>query len=193
MNPTRLLVLGVVRIFQPTHGYFVRRELLTWRADEWASLNPGSVYNALQRLAREGFLEEVAEDGTDRISYRLTADGETEFVSLLRGALWTIDVHHPSVLMAAVSFMWALTRDEVVAAAEARIAQLEGSLRQEAFAAGDVAAAPRTPEHVLEIFHLTTARAEAELAWARGLLERVRGGSYAFAGEPWPDDMVANP
>ena len=46
MSSTRLLVLGVVRIFQPVHGYLVRRELLTWYVEEWASVNPGSIYNA---------------------------------------------------------------------------------------------------------------------------------------------------
>jgi hypothetical protein len=42
MSSTRLLILGAVRIFQPVHGYFVRRELLSWRADQWAKINPGS-------------------------------------------------------------------------------------------------------------------------------------------------------
>jgi len=45
---TRLLVLGVVRLFQPVHGYEVRRELITWHASEWASVKPGSIYNALK-------------------------------------------------------------------------------------------------------------------------------------------------
>ena len=59
MSATRLLLLGTVRIFQPVHGYFVRRELLSWHAEAWAHLNPGSVYNGLRSLEREGFVEEV--------------------------------------------------------------------------------------------------------------------------------------
>jgi DNA-binding PadR family transcriptional regulator len=31
------------------HGYDVRRMLLSWRADQWASVNPGSIYHALRR------------------------------------------------------------------------------------------------------------------------------------------------
>jgi hypothetical protein len=31
-STTRLLVLGVVKLFQPVHGYEVRRELISWRA-----------------------------------------------------------------------------------------------------------------------------------------------------------------
>jgi DNA-binding PadR family transcriptional regulator len=94
MSATRLLVLGVVRIFQPVHGYFVRRELLSWHVDEWASVNPGSIYNALRTLTREGYLEEVATDAGGRparTTYRFTADGETEFFSVLRSRCgrWT--------------------------------------------------------------------------------------------------------
>ena len=33
-----MLILGVVRWCQPVHGYDVRRELLSWHADEWANL-----------------------------------------------------------------------------------------------------------------------------------------------------------
>lgn len=56
VSVTRLLVLGAVRIFQPAHGYLIRRELVSWQADQWAHLNPGSVYNALRTLAKDGLL-----------------------------------------------------------------------------------------------------------------------------------------
>jgi DNA-binding PadR family transcriptional regulator len=61
LAPTRLLVLSVVRLLQPVHGYDVRRELLSWRADEWASVPPGSVYGALKTLERDGWIEAVAQ------------------------------------------------------------------------------------------------------------------------------------
>ena len=47
-NITRLVVLGAVRQFEPVHGYFLRRELMTWHVDEWANIQPGSIYNALK-------------------------------------------------------------------------------------------------------------------------------------------------
>ena len=58
-SSTRLLVLGCVRIFQPVHGYFLRRELVSWEVDQWAHVHPGSIYNALKSLTRSGLLEEV--------------------------------------------------------------------------------------------------------------------------------------
>ena len=75
MTATRLLVLGVVRMYGQAHGYQVRRELLNWAADQWASVQPGSIYHALKKLAKDGLLFEVGVEegaGPDRMSYRLT-------------------------------------------------------------------------------------------------------------------------
>jgi DNA-binding PadR family transcriptional regulator len=198
MSATRLLLLGTVRIFQPVHGYFVRRELLSWHADAWAHLNPGSVYNGLRSLVREGF---VAEVGTEteggrpaRTTYRLTHDGEAEFMLLLRGGLWNVQAHDPAELMAAWSFAWALKRDEVIAALEHRIEQIAASARASGFAIEGIEHTPGTPAPVAEHFRLTQARLDGEAAWARALIERLRAGEYWFEGEPdrpWNAPAVA--
>jgi DNA-binding PadR family transcriptional regulator len=183
VSPTRLLVLGTVRIFQPAHGYLVRRELLSWRADQWASLHPGSIYNMLRTLERDGMLEAVegADGKPHRTSYRLTADGETEFLTLVREALWHVDPFDPRTLLAGAAFMWALTREEVVAALESRVAQLEAAHGSTGFAIETVRADPQKPSHVAELLRLADARQQGELGWVRALLDRVRAGEHAFA------------
>jgi DNA-binding PadR family transcriptional regulator len=183
VSPTRLLVLGAVRIFQPAHGYLVRRELLSWRVDQWAAMHPGSIYNMLRTLARDGMLEEVEGDGgrPQRTSYRLTADGETEFLALVREALWQLSPNDPRPLMAGVAFMWALSREEVIAALEGRAAQLEATHRGTGFAVETVRADATKPSHVSEILLLADARLQGELTWVRDLLERVRAGEHEFA------------
>jgi DNA-binding PadR family transcriptional regulator len=190
MSATRLLLLGVVRIFQPVHGYFVRRELLSWQADAWANLNPGSVYNGLRSLARDGFVEEVGtetEGGRPaRTTYRLTLDGETEFLRLLREGLWKISLFEPADLMAAWGFASALRREEVIAALDSRLEQIEASGQAVSYAIHDLANDPGTPDTVAEHYRLTQARLEGEAAWARQLLERLRAGEYWFDGEPNP-------
>jgi DNA-binding PadR family transcriptional regulator len=190
MSATRLLLLGTVRIFQPVHGYFVRRELLSWHAEEWASLNPGSVYNGLRSLARDGFVDEVGtetEGGRPaRTTYRLTADGQTEFLRLLRDALWKVSRFEPADLLAAWSFAWALKRDEVIAALESRVEQIEASGRAVSFAIDDIPGHPGTPDTVAEHYRLAQARLDGEAAWARQLLERLHAGEYWFEGEPDP-------
>jgi len=196
VSTTRLLILGAVRIFQPVHGYFVRRELLTWKADQWAHLNPGSVYNALRGLTRDGFLEELPAESADarpgRTSYRITADGESEFFDLLRDGLWSVDPYSPDRLLAAVSFLPSLSRDEVEAALEHRVAQIAASNRSLDFAARDVIADGQKPPHVADLMRLADARLSGEVEWARQLLERIRGGELSFAGEP-PDWTPSDP
>ena len=153
ISTTRLLLLGVVRTFQPAYGY----------------------------------LQELEQDGAHRpgrTSYKLTADGETEYFSLLRGMLWTVDGFHPDKMQATISFMWSLRRDEVIAALEARITQIESWLKSEPFAERQIQEDPGTPNHVVEMFRITKARDEGELRWTREFLERIRAGAYAFAGEP---------
>jgi DNA-binding PadR family transcriptional regulator len=188
MSATRLLLLGTVRIFQPVHGYLVRRELLSWHAESWAHLNPGSVYNGLRSLEREGFLAEAGTEAQGgrpaRTTYRLTHDGEAEFILLLREALWNVSSHEPANLMAAWSFAWALKRDEVIAALEHRLEQIAASGRASEFAIEGIESSPGTPDTVAEHFRLTQSRLDGEADWARGLVERLRAGEYWFAGEP---------
>jgi DNA-binding PadR family transcriptional regulator len=187
MSTTRLLLLGVVRIFQPAYGYQLRRELITWNVQDWANINPGSIYTGLRTLAKHGYLQEIEEDGTHRpgrTSYKLTADGETEYFSLLRGMLWTVDSFHPDRMQAALSFLWSLRRDEVLAALEARIAQLESWLKSEPFSERQILEDPGTPNHVVEMFRISAARDRGELEWTRTFRDRIEAGTYAFAGEP---------
>jgi DNA-binding PadR family transcriptional regulator len=190
MSVTRLLVLGAVRIFQPAHGYLVRRELTSWHADEWANLNPGSVYNALRSLTRDGLLvEEAAQNavgGTGpaaRATYRLTADGEQEFLTLLREALWRLHPYQPSWLLAGLSFWSALTRSEVLDALAARRSGIEALLPLTEHNADLVRRNPFKPDSVVEHFRLSRAIIEGELAWLDDVTDRIAGGAYGFAGE----------
>ena len=190
MSATRLLLLGTVRIFQPVHGYFVRRELISWHAEEWANLNPGSVYNGLRTLTREGLLHEVGTEARGgrpaRTSYRLTHEGESEFLVLLRHTLWNVRRFDPAEVMAGWGFAWALKREEVIAALEHRVEQIEAAGRASQFAIEDLSRTPATPDTVAEHYRLTQARLDGEARWARELIERLRAGAYWFDGEPNP-------
>lgn len=186
MSTTRLLLLGVVRIFQPAYGYQLRRELLTWDVQQWANINPGSIYTGLRTLAKHGFLAELGEGQEQkpgRTSYKLTTDGEAEYFNLLRDMLWNVDSFHPDKMQAALSFVWSLRRDEVLAALEARISQLEQRQKFVPFSERQIAEDPGTPTHVVEMFRIVSARDRGELEWTRSFLDRIRSGEYSFAGE----------
>ncbi|HEX3766427.1 MAG TPA: PadR family transcriptional regulator [Kofleriaceae bacterium] len=192
-STTRLLVLGVVRMFQPVHGYVVRRELLSWRAQEWASVQPGSIYNALKTLTRDGLLEVASTDQVggrpERTTYRLTRAGEDEFRTLLREEWWTV---RPPIdpLMSAISFLGETPRAEAIAALENRAAHIHGLIRHLEFA---IASHDGTdsPPHVREMMRLMTARVAAELAWSEPFLDRLRNGEYTTADDPpWEPPAV---
>jgi DNA-binding PadR family transcriptional regulator len=190
MASTRLLVLGVVRIFQPVHGYDVRRELISWRVDQWANVAPGSIYNALKSMTRDGLLEVVGTDQVggrpERTTYRLTNDGENEFQALLRATLWKVE---PALdpLMPALCFLPVMKRDELMAALKHRITQVQGMLEHSEFAVAELPNAS-TPEHVKELYRLSAARAGAEIPWAQALIERLERGEYLI---PHPGEALA--
>jgi DNA-binding PadR family transcriptional regulator len=212
MSSIRLLVLGVVRIFQPIHGYDVRRELISWRAEEWGNIAPGSIYNAIKTLTREGHLtvSGTAQVGArpERTSYLLTPDGEAEHLRLLREA-WR-EVRMPSdPLMPALAFMTMLPRAELIGYLRDRIARIERQLadvrwaqahliataEQTAAYASGKRAMPRKadgrleldddfkPEHVYETFGLLMARVGSEVEWSRGLIARLEAGRYQMADD----------
>lgn len=180
MSSTRLLVLGAVRIFQPVHGYDVRRELLSWRVDQWANVAPGSIYNALKTLTKEKFLK-VAGTGQiggrpERTQYSLTADGEKEYQALLRATWWKVTPPLDE-LMPALCFMPSLSAEELTAALEHRIATLEGALKHLEFSRKEIVP-PETPEHVKELYDRMHAILAAEIPWARTLMGRLGRGVY---------------
>ena len=92
VSTTRMMILGLVRWMQPVHGYDVRRELLSWSADKWANVQPGSIYHALRKLTEEGLLEAVATEQvgarparTTYVTPRATTSSRTLLRRLLVG------------------------------------------------------------------------------------------------------------
>lgn len=185
-SSTRLLVLGVVRIFQPVHGYDVRRELMSWHAEEWASVAPGSIYNALKSLTNEGLIEVVgtsqAGNRPERTSYRLTQRGDIEFRDLLRDTWWTVKMPLDP-MVAAVSLMGFIARDEAVSALEARIAHITGAISHGEYAINAIDDV-ETPSHVREMLRLINARMGSEIEWARAFIARLKGGEYRMLNDP---------
>lgn len=185
MSATRLLVLGVVRIHGQAHGYQVRRDLLTWSADSWANVQPGSIYHALKKMTREGLFTEVTTEGgagPDRTLYELTEDGETEFMTLLSRSLSEPDRGFES-LNAAVTFLPTLTREAAIALLTLRLTRLEGqatNARQVVSADGMLG----KPEHVGELFRLWEVTIYAAQQWTRELIERLKSGKYVMADDP---------
>ncbi|RSM42050.1 PadR family transcriptional regulator [Amycolatopsis balhimycina DSM 5908] len=186
MSATRLLVLGVVRMYGRAHGYQVRRELLTWSADKWANVQPGSIYHALKKMTAEGLLDQVdvepGDAGPDRVAYRVTADGDREFHLLLGTALADPEVGHPE-LSAAISLMTALPRKRVIGMLNQRLVHLEAEVRRAGLLIEEGSEWGQ-PAHIAELFGLWAQISAASLDWLRNLITRLEAGEYVMADDP---------
>jgi DNA-binding PadR family transcriptional regulator len=188
MSTTRLLLLGAVRIFQPVHGYLLRRELLSWHVEDWAHVKPGSIYSGLRTLAAHGLVEESA---GDPVSYRLTPDGEVEYQRLLAQALREPAPGDAARLLAGLCFVTTLPREEAREALRARALVLDASLSSVASNLRGIETSRLAPASTAELFHVITRWLEAERRWVDDVCARLDAGHYRFAGEqPGPDHPV---
>jgi DNA-binding PadR family transcriptional regulator len=184
------MILGLVSWMQPVHGYDVRRELLSWSADKWANVQPGSIYHALRKLTEEGLLRAVATEQVGarpaRTTYEVTAKGDDEFQTLLRGHWWGLE-QPADPFMAAFSFLPAMPREEAGAALRNRAGVLK-VINDKLRAAMKSDWIRNKPTHVTWMWELGIARAEAEIAWCERIAELVESGtSYLPPGFPPAD------
>ncbi|QIQ03440.1 PadR family transcriptional regulator [Streptomyces liangshanensis] len=189
MSAIRLLVLGAVRQHGRAHGYQVRNDLEYWGAHEWSNAKPGSIYHALKQMAKQGVLlaHEVAPStagGPPRTEYEITATGHEEYFKLLREALTAYD-QNVDVLSAALGFIPDLPRAEVVGLLRRRVAAIE-AWRDAVTEDYVPEAGPEQLGHIGEIMNLWVHTADTGAEWTRGLIARIEGGAYTFAGEGEP-------
>jgi DNA-binding PadR family transcriptional regulator len=188
MSTTRLLLLGAVRIFQPVHGYLLRRELLSWQVEEWAHVKPGSIYSGLRTLVSHGLLDEVP---GDPVSYRLTSDGEVEFRRLLVTALRAPDPGDASRLLGGLCFMTVLPRAEVHEALRARGLVLEAMMSSASATVRSLEESRLAPASTVELSLVIGHWLQGERTWVQELCGRIDDGHYRFAGDPEGPDLPA--
>lgn len=185
MSATRLLVLGVVRLYGQAHGYQVRRELSTWNAETWANVKPGSIYHALKQLTKTAMVRSVGvesgDQGPERTSYELTEDGETEFGRLLREALSNPEVK-PEMWGAGITFFPCLDRARAVTLLRYRVANLE-ACRQSLTGFSGSESPLGKPAHVAELFHWWVAEYTAAIEFSQALIARLESGAYTMADD----------
>ncbi|OEJ25755.1 transcriptional regulator [Streptomyces agglomeratus] len=189
MSAIRLLVLGAVRQHGRAHGYQVRNDLEYWGAHEWSNAKPGSIYHALKQMAKQGLLHahEIAPStagGPPRTEYEVTDEGTREYFGLLREALTTYD-QKMDVLSAGIGFIVDLERAEAVELLRKRVRGLEKwrSAVTEYYTPEE---GPESLGHIGEIMNMWVHSADAGAEWTRGLIARIEGGAYTFAGEGEP-------
>lgn len=178
-----IAVLALLRE-APMHPYQMQRLLKERHKDEILALKRGSLYHAIGRLERAGYIE-VENTGRkgrrpERTTYRLTLQGKEALLETLRKII-TTPRQESSEFMAAMSFLVHLSPAEALEWLAERCRQLQAAI--DARTAG-LAAASRFVERInlVESEYLIAMR-RAELAWVRGLAEDIRAGKLAWDTE----------
>lgn len=190
--PTRLLVMGAVRTFEPVNGYQIRRELISWNVQEWAHIQPGSIYSALSTLTNKGHLErhDLLDGGREVAVYTTTEAGRAEMYRQQGLALETVDPYAPRGFQTGLALASLLTRSAFLEHLRRR---REALLEHQRIGEGKLGAAASSPPHVTAMLAHWQRMISAELGWLDELLASVEEGWLEFAGEhpqwrPAPDD-----
>ena len=182
-NLWSLTVLCLLRA-RSMHPYEMQRLIREWHKDEFLDLKRGSLYHAIERLRRAGWIEpiETNREGRrpERTVYRLTEAGEQEVLRWLRQLL-AQPLREPTQFFAALSFLPHLPPQSVqeqlaerVGLLEAEIAGLKTVLKT---------MVPKIGRLVLVEVEYARAMRQAELAWVKSLMEDIRTGRLTWDPE----------
>jgi DNA-binding PadR family transcriptional regulator len=177
---------------QPRHPYDMVRQLRERHLDRSFRLGglPRSLYHAVDRLAGRHLIEpvETTREGNrpERTVYRITDDGRDEFDTRLRDLLETPASEHPA-LAAGMGFAVYLTPGTVLDALEGRIVALTAEVAQLDAGLRALQEHVRLPRVLLIGVECRRALRQAELDWARSIVDELRTGALA-----WDWDAIAS-
>ena len=183
---TRMLLLGVVSVFQPVNGYQARRELLSWGVEQWADLKPGSVYSMLTTLTKQRLLvrHDLREGHRTVAVYGVSDAGSAEFTRLVAAGLAESETMDRTLFKTALSFSPFLPRQEVLRGLRSRVGRVV-EMRRDLMEKIELnASAQFMPPHVAHSLVLDVTLMEAELTWLRDFVTMLEAGSLTFSGEP---------
>ena len=187
LNPLSLAVLELLHE-KPMHPYEMRHHVLERGLDEVIRLKDASLYSAVARLAKAGFIEEVetSRDGhrPERTVYRITEAGYDEFMIGLRSLLSEPAPEYP-LFAAGLAFIGAIPPDEAIQLLEWRALRLEAAVAadQATLAGVERTGLPRL--FVVEAEYMHEVR-KAELSAVRKFVAQMRSGELA-----WPEETLA--
>jgi len=169
---------------RPMHPYQMQRLIQQRHKDEFLELKKGSLYHAIERLAKAGFIEEdsTSREGRrpERTIYRITESGEARLGEWLRYLL-SCPVREPSSFVAALSFAPLLTPEDVADQLDLRMQQLECAMI--AIEAVLERLVPQIGRVCLIEAEYAIAMKKAELQWVRKMIGELRSGSLTWSRE----------
>jgi DNA-binding PadR family transcriptional regulator len=182
-----LIILGIItHAGRSLHGYEIKKYMKAYHVGEYARVSYGSIYYNLGRLERGGLIKGTSVKDTQRPErrlYEITAKGKARLKKLLRQNYSEIErLYHAFDI--GVSMMELMPKDEVLAALEKRIDNVEVLLKMHRKEKD--AHQKQVPFWVPAIFDHALYYFEAEKKWLESLKQRV------MEAKDWWGDKIDN-
>jgi DNA-binding PadR family transcriptional regulator len=180
----RLLILGVLHRGD-FHPYEIKRRLEAAMVECYVDVDVGTLYYAVRKLDKDGFIAEIAQErvarGGVRTIYRLTSAGRAEFRDGLH-AQFEVEGPVSQTLYGALLFLHLADRATVEAALRRRIARLDELIAKLGPIRAQFAARLTTGgEHLLN--HLDQLR-RLDRAWVKDLLTDIEKNGIRDVADP---------
>jgi DNA-binding PadR family transcriptional regulator len=183
-SPLSLVVLGLLAE-EPLHPYAMRQRITERAHDRLPGVRPASLYDAVERLAGAGLISpsEPGREGRrpERVEYSITETGRAALTDWVAASL--AELSRADEFPAALSFMYALGRDRVVAILRERAASLAASIAADETALAE-AEAGGTPPLFLSEHRYQLALRRAAYAWLVAFTDALRTGALTWPGGP---------
>jgi DNA-binding PadR family transcriptional regulator len=197
MNPRTRSPLGLVLLLnllqEPAHAYRLHKLLQQTGKGRIVNIKSrASVYQAIERLQREGLIEPTQTSSVagypDRVEYAITDKGRAVAVEWLRELLGSSGSESPGFAIA-LSTVFVLTPDEARGRLQARRDQLISQLDETERAISG----PDVPAHLPRLFLLDEyyrrAMLTAELTFTDQLISDLADGSLSWSRE-WLEEIA---
>jgi DNA-binding PadR family transcriptional regulator len=163
------------------HPYEMQRLLRVRHKDELLTLKKGSLYHAINRLARAGLIEAVSTEREgrrpERTTYGLTPEGAKELSEILR-AMVAIPRREASEFFAGLSFLVYLEPADAATQLEDRARRLEQEIAELTDARKRLVTRVKRINLLEEEYLLAMRR--AELRWLRTVLEELQAREFTW-------------
>jgi DNA-binding PadR family transcriptional regulator len=184
-NTLALAVLGLLQE-RPMHPYEMAATLRERHKDSSFKINSGSLYDTVEALTRERWIElvQTQRDGRrpERTVYAFTDLGRREFLGWIDELIRTPVPEYPKFI-AAVSYLGALGPDRARDALAERAGQLELRIEETTAALTATVGSGQVPRLFMIEVECALHSWEAELAWSRRTIDEISAGTLA-----WPQD-----
>lgn len=127
---TQLLVLGLLKK-EALSGYDIQVKLQESDASSWGGVLVGSIYHALKKMEKDGYIEVAAIEQTgfrQKAIYQITAKGEDYFEKLLFESLQADSVSYPTGFYSGLNFLNELPKKQCLVALEKQRESLKQKL-----------------------------------------------------------------